>query len=920
MSFLTILYLLIIKPLELMFEVIFSISERLVSHPGYAIIILSLSVNFLVLPLYKRADAMQVEERDKENALAPGIEHLKKTFSGDERFMMLQTYYRQNDYSPTHVLKGSVSLFLQIPFFMAAYRLLSSLEVLQGVSFGPIRDLGAPDCMFTVFGFGVNVLPILMTMISIISAVIYTKGMPAKAKVQLFVMAAFFLVFLYNSPSGLAFYWLLNNVFSMVKNIFYKLKRPGYTLAVMSAIAGILIILSSLFKFQYLSRTVNLCILGTALILPLVVYKFKDKLPEIKLKGKEKGNTASFVLGGIFAAVLTGLLIPSSVLKASPEEFVDELLFHNPNTYLFYSAFIAAGAFVVWFGFFYILASSPAKRIMSLLIWVVDGVFIMDYMVFGKGLGQINNLLVFDDEVSYDAKIKLINLLCIAVLAAVMVFVFVKLKKIPGVVLLAGIIALAGMSVSNMRYVTEKYNGLTYLRESSDIASLRLSTEGKNVIVIMLDRGLGCVFPYFMNEDPDLARQFDGFTYYPNTISFGCHTKFGATSLEGGYEYTPYALNQRDTETLVDKTNEALKVMPVLFLNNGYDVTVCDPPMANYRWTPDLSIYDDYPEIRTFNTAGKFNDLDISFVEQTEVNRQRNFFCYSIFKVAPVMAQETLYNKGLYNRMERSTDQKSEEDVTLGQTRYDIYTSVGVDSAFLNSYTVLTHLNYITEINESSQDTFLFLENSTPHAPQFLQEPEYIPQEDVDNEAYEIMNQGRYTVDGRELNMAGNNEYMTYQVNMASYIQLGRWFDYLRANGVWDNTRIIIVADHGDSRQFFPDSNMTDDIGFNTCFVNPILLMKDFDSNDPWVTDEQFMTNADVPTMATSGVIDNPVNPFTGNPINNDAKFDEPMMVYYGHDWRNDDGDTLTYEYAPWFTIDPGPVFELDRWSFVGYE
>ncbi|HAW15347.1 MAG TPA: hypothetical protein DCW41_01405 [Clostridiales bacterium] len=113
---------------------------------------------------------------------------------------------------------------------------------------------------------------------------------------------------------------------------------------------------------------------------------------------------------------------------------------------------------------------------------------------------------------------------------------------------------------------------------------------------------------------------------------------------------------------------------------------------------------------------------------------------------------------------------------------------------------------------------------------------------------------------------------------------------------------------------------MTDDIGFNTCFVNPILLMKDFDSNDPWVTDEQFMTNADVPTMATSGVIDNPVNPFTGNPINNDAKFDEPMMVYYGHDWRNDDGDTLTYEYAPWFTIDPGPVFELDRWSFVGYE
>ena len=46
---------------------IFAVTNRLVPHPGIAIIFLSLAVNFLVLPLYKRADAMQVEEREYFN-------------------------------------------------------------------------------------------------------------------------------------------------------------------------------------------------------------------------------------------------------------------------------------------------------------------------------------------------------------------------------------------------------------------------------------------------------------------------------------------------------------------------------------------------------------------------------------------------------------------------------------------------------------------------------------------------------------------------------------------------------------------------------------------------------------------------------------------------------------------------------------
>ena len=80
-----------------------------------------------------------------------------------------------------------------------------------------IKDLGAPDGLIVIGGIAINLLPILMTLINVISSALYLKGFPLKTKIQLYGMAAFFLVFLYNSPSALVFYWTLNNLFSLIK-------------------------------------------------------------------------------------------------------------------------------------------------------------------------------------------------------------------------------------------------------------------------------------------------------------------------------------------------------------------------------------------------------------------------------------------------------------------------------------------------------------------------------------------------------------------------------------------------------------------------------------------------------------------------------------------------------------------------------
>jgi hypothetical protein len=50
----------------------------------------------------------------------------------------------------------------------------------------------------------------------------------------------------------------------------------------------------------------------------------------------------------------------------------------------------------------------------------------------------------------------------------------------------------------------------------------------------MMDRMISCYIPYVMNERPDVKEQFDGFVFYPNTVSLGHSTNNGAPAPFGG--------------------------------------------------------------------------------------------------------------------------------------------------------------------------------------------------------------------------------------------------------------------------------------------------------------------------------------------------------------------------------------------------
>ncbi len=852
---------------------------------------------------------MQEEARDVEKRLHDGIEHIKKTFSGDERMMILQTYYRQNNYKPTSALKGSVSLLLQIPFFMAAYNFLSNLADLQGTPLGPIKDLGAPDGLIVIGGVAINFLPILMTLVNVISSAIYLKGFPLKTKVQIYGMALFFLVFLYTSPSGLVFYWTLNNVFSLGKTIYYKLKNPQLVLRIVISIVGIIAIVFGAFVYNgSMKKRILIIAMGLAMQCIFLVPSISRFLNKHTKERITQPNKKLFICGSLFLTVLVGALISSTFIAASPQEFVDIMYYFNPLWYVLSSLCLAIGTFLIWLRVFYWLATPKLKVLFDRGVWVLSGVMIINYMFFGTKLGNLSPSLQYENDLIFTLLEQIINIAVLPIATLVLYFIAKRWGKLATNVLIIAVIAVSVMSITNVVTIKKSVDTIS-LDDSSTVPHFQLDKTGQNVVVIMMDRAMGQYVPYIFNEKPELKEKFDGFTYYSNTISYGPNTNFGVPALVGGYEYTPVEMNRRDDEHLVDKHNEALKVMPVLFSQNGYNVTVCDPVYANYSWIPDLSIYDDYPEIKTYITKGKFGDEEQKKLS-VEANC-RNFFCFSLMKCMPLFTQHTIYQSGNY-RMTYTAGQTNYSNQTISS----LSTAKGYGKAFMQSYDTLLNLPTMSTITDNNENTFLFISNDLTHEPMLLQEPDYTPTYKVDNADYDVAHSNRFTVDGKTLIVSNTSQMAHYHSNMAAFIQIGNWLDFLRENEVYDNTKIIIVADHGlalfQSEELnFADSNFSDT---NAQEFFPLLMVKDFNS-EGFTTSNDFMTHADVPTLATQGTIDNPINPFTGKPINSDEKYAHNQFIIVSNDWVVTKNNGNTFLPARWISI-KNNLWDKNNWEF----
>ena len=190
---------------------------------GWSIIVLSLVVTLLMLPLFWIAEMIQSRERRRKLKMLPALEQLKDVSNKQEKYFYTKTIYRQHQYAPLYALSGLLGLVIQIPFFIAAYWMLIKYTPIEGVSFGPIKDLSQADGLILLSNeWSINLLPFVMTSVNLISGYWFAKEKDKNEQLQLIVIALVFLVLLYDLSSALVLFWTMNSVFSIVKNGFIK--------------------------------------------------------------------------------------------------------------------------------------------------------------------------------------------------------------------------------------------------------------------------------------------------------------------------------------------------------------------------------------------------------------------------------------------------------------------------------------------------------------------------------------------------------------------------------------------------------------------------------------------------------------------------------------------------------------------------
>jgi len=823
-----IIYTIFIFPIEQIIELCYVFVYRILNNPGLSIIGVSFAVSIFTLPLYFMAEKYQAAERNIQNKMKFMVDNIKAISSGDKRFMLLSAYYRQNNYHPLYSLRTSISLVILIPFFIAAYHFLSYLEIIRGFSLGPISDLGKPDSLLVMGNNSLNILPFLMTLINCASTYVYTKGLEIREKIQLYGIAVIFLILLYNSPSGLVLYWTCNNLFSLSKNIIQESKYSKKIIYIITVILLSPVCIYVLFFHDgILSK--RLIVFFTAffvILIPLIKKYIHPPLPQKALSSINVIKSTFFLsLAGMF--LLLGLVIPSSLIVTSVVDFSYLDPYVSPLPYIGFTLLQCFG-FSLLAILIYMLFDKKIKYILTLIITFLLIIFFVNSLTFPKEYGIMTSDLhfeIFPEFITF--KLKIFNLLII-LLTILIVFIIMKFNKkiLLFSIQIILIIAFSSLGIYNLINISKDFKNILNAKpNAADVFSL--SKTGKNVIVILLDRATSGYFPYAMEEKPELKDSYNGFVFYPNTVAAGRYTIHGLPGAFGGYYYSAYEIHKRQNELQNEKILESVQVLPRIFANNNFNVNVENLPYI------ENSIFDNINNITATNNNDLFrndflNDFNIKLKHFKILHH--NFIRFSILKTSPVFFHKLFYDHGEYLSINNSENFLSKNTI--------------------DNYSYLFNLSMITDIINDYSNHALILYNALPHSPAFLELPDYIPSNNIIN---------------KKEGLFSNESH--YYVNMASFLLLAKWFDFLKENDVYNNTRIIIVSDHGNNlTEPLPnDIQLPHDRWLR--YYNALLLVKDFNSEEELKTDYTFMTNADVPHIAADGLISNLINPFNGNEL-----------------------------------------------------
>jgi YidC/Oxa1 family membrane protein insertase len=198
--------------------------RNLTGNYGWAIILLTLTIQIVMFPLTKKS----LEHSVKMKELQPHLKKLQEQYKDDPKRYQLEmmNFYKKNGMKFMG-LEGCLPLLLQMPIFLAFYSTLNNAYDLRGAHWILwIHDLAAKDPHY--------VLPVLMGGGMFLQQKMSGSAVdPAQARMMMIMPIVFTFMFL-SMPSGLVLYWVVNSIVTIIVQKFLAWRAHSRPIGIVS--------------------------------------------------------------------------------------------------------------------------------------------------------------------------------------------------------------------------------------------------------------------------------------------------------------------------------------------------------------------------------------------------------------------------------------------------------------------------------------------------------------------------------------------------------------------------------------------------------------------------------------------------------------------------------------------------------------
>ena len=180
---------------------------------GWAIVLLTCLIKLVTWPL----TSVQMKAAKKMQKFAKPMQDIREKHKDNPEKMQkeLMKLYTENKINP---FAGCLPILIQMPIFFGLYTAFQTTVELRLHSFLWIHDLSAPDTIFHLGGFPVNLLPILMGL-SMWQSMRMTPqpSTDSSQKTIFLMMTLLFPVICYPMPAALTLYMTIQNLLTILQ-------------------------------------------------------------------------------------------------------------------------------------------------------------------------------------------------------------------------------------------------------------------------------------------------------------------------------------------------------------------------------------------------------------------------------------------------------------------------------------------------------------------------------------------------------------------------------------------------------------------------------------------------------------------------------------------------------------------------------